>query len=56
MSEKPIIRHCYNCKWCKRWAGIDECDVRYDYIHEPRTKALFCRYYKRKGSEENEID
>lgn len=53
MSDKPMIRHCYNCKWCIRFAGIERCDVKYEYIHEPRMKARFCRYYKQKEGADN---
>lgn len=44
--NKPIIRHCYNCKWCKRFSTSDWCEVKYVYIQEPRAKALICRHYK----------
>lgn len=54
MSDKPIIRHCKNCKWHIQFAGCDpECTVKYQWCRNPRLKALFCRYYKQKGSEEN---
>ena len=51
MNEKPIIRHWRNCKWHRGSLGIEECEVKYDYIHDGRIKALFCRYYKQKDSQ-----
>lgn len=56
MSEKPIIRHCRNCKYFYLHStGGGECIVKYHYVIEEtqRLKALLCRYYKQKGSEEN---
>ena len=53
MSEKPIIRHCRNCEYFDlHHTGGGECSVRYCYVLEEfqRLKALFCRYYKPKGS------
>lgn len=43
MSDKPIIRHCNNCQYCKKW---DYCDVKYTPILMPRLSAIFCRFYK----------
>ena len=48
MNDKPIIRHCRNCKWYRGRLGIEECEVKYQYILDGRKKALFCRYYKQK--------
>lgn len=51
MSDRPIIRHCKNCEWCKcngRWSGYN-CQVRYKTLdeNEMRLTALFCRHYRR---------
>lgn len=51
MDDKPIIRHCFNCRYCIRSVGLNKCDVYYDYIHSPRSKAIFCKYYKQKELE-----
>ena len=57
MNDKPIIRHCQNCKWCTDAAFYDGyCNVKYKYIQNARKSALLCRYFKPKGSEEDEID
>lgn len=57
MSDKPIIRHCRNCKWSKLFLVSDiHCTVTYKnitYNSEQRRKALFCRYYEPRGSEDN---
>lgn len=56
MSDKPIIRHCKNCKYFEESLfGDGECNVKYQYIFSEvqRIKALCCGYYKQKGSEEN---
>lgn len=54
--NKPIIRHCYNCKWCSRGLGIDSCLVRFIFLTSAnkRLKALLCRYYKQKEGADNE--
>ena len=52
--DKPIIKHCANCKYSKYSVKKDYwgseayyyCDVRYKNISFPRIKALFCKYYK----------
>lgn len=51
LNEKPLIRHCRNCEWCKEfWLSSDiECKVTYKTIFNQRTKALLCKYYKQKG-------
>ena len=50
--QKPIIRHCRNCKYSKeRVFGDIVCTVRYTNIYEERLCALFCRHYKKKESE-----
>lgn len=55
--EKPIIRHCKNCEWHIQYAGCrPECTVKYQWCWKPRLKALLCRYFKKKGSEENAVD
>lgn len=48
--NKPMIRHCYNCEWCDRWAGIDQCDVLYEYIHDGKKKAKRCKYFTMKSA------
>lgn len=48
MNDKPIIRHCRNCKWSKVRSINSYCTVKYDVIILERIKALFCRYYKQK--------
>lgn len=49
IGEKPIIRHCRNCKWSIKYACCSpECTVKYEFCFNPRLKALFCRYYKQK--------
>ena len=49
MENKPIIRHCKNCKWRDKATLYDGyCTVKYKYIDDGRTKALFCKYYKAK--------
>ena len=53
MNEKPIIRHCKNCAYCGSallYEGY--CQVKYKYVSNGRIKALFCRYYKKKGGAE----
>lgn len=51
--QKPIIRHCKNCKWHKPlsdyYDGTIECTVRHDRykVYEQRGKAIWCRYYHR---------
>ena len=49
--DKPIIRHCANCKYSakKKYWGDEVyyyCNVRYKDISFPRIKALCCKYYK----------
>lgn len=55
MNDKPIIRHCRNCKYAElRTTGAIFCDVKYN-LHEEgfqRTDAIFCRYYKQKEEEQ----
>ena len=56
-NDKPIIRHCVNCKYGKPLVnefGTMECYVRYKFTFFPRLKALFCRYYKAKEGGKNE--
>lgn len=52
MENKPIIRHCYNCKWCERGVIVSECSVKYEVIAAPRIEALFCVHYKKRGKTE----
>ena len=48
MSEKPIIRHCRNCKYQRESLCDGYCEVKYRFIEYGRSKALFCRFYKEK--------
>lgn len=50
MENKPIIRHCRNCKWCQKYPLCDsiECNVTYKRIWYQRITAIFCKYYKKK--------
>lgn len=45
--DKPLIRHCRNCKWCQEtgFYGL-KCIVRYKNIEYPRLKAILCMYYE----------
>ena len=51
--SKPIIRHCRNCEYSEKWCSYDhiKCEVKYKTVREgwQRFKALFCKYYKKKG-------
>ena len=52
--DKPLIRHCKNCKWCEEcWSNI-KCHVRYKNIDFPRLKAIFCMYYELEDTGEDE--
>lgn len=54
MADKPIIRHCRNCQWYigPYLPGLTgDCDVKYEQCFNPRRKALFCRFYKKKEKE-----
>lgn len=59
-NKKPIIRHCYNCRYCKNSTikytafltdDIKACEVYYNRIETPRLRALFCKYYTKKEVE-----
>ncbi len=54
--SKPIIRHCRNCEYAKKWVMYDtvDCEVKYKSIwnFQQRWAALFCRHFKAKGSDE----
>ena len=58
MDNKPIIRHCRNCKWSntqKSCTGLSiYCEVRYSEVFDDfqRATALFCRHYKKRVKEE----
>lgn len=46
-NDKPIIRHCKNCKYCGPASFHDGyCTVKYKWIGNGRAKARFCKYYK----------
>lgn len=58
--NKPMIRHCKNCKYAKdkiihHILDVDEhyleCQVLYKHISCPRLKALCCKYYAQKEDE-----
>lgn len=52
--NKPIIRHCKNCKWHdKTWLGGEcaYCTVKYTLILCPRLVALLCRFYRKEEAE-----
>ena len=55
-NDKPIIRHCRNCKYWQMEGVLFDCPVIYQTaISFPRLKALFCKYYKTKeGSKDAE--
>lgn len=58
--DKPIIRHCRNCKYCEdryrhaldRYSYI-YCQVKYKNIEFERLSALTCIHYKAKKRELN---
>ena len=51
MNDKPIIRHCKNCKYSESATLFDAyCNVKYDYVDNGRIGAIFCPYYKAKNS------
>ena len=62
--NKPIIRHCKNCKWyyLNLRKGFDplnstfhhkECEVKYINIRHQRLAALLCRYYTQMEGTDN---
>lgn len=55
MGDKPIIKHCRNCKYHKSASKFDIwCDVKYKWRENGRISALFCRFYKMKAGVKNE--
>ena len=54
MSDKPMIRHCKNCKWL---TSMDFCAVKYKYKLDEfqRISALLCKYYKERKLEKWEV-
>ena len=56
MDDKPIIRHCRNCKYFDHYTFTDGgvCKVKYQYAlaEVQRIKAIFCKYYKVKEEAE----
>lgn len=53
--NKPMIRHCYNCKWYRKPSlGTEKCAVRYRYYdyQKARLRALTCMFYKQKEVKE----
>lgn len=61
MGDKPIIRHCKNCRYScenedqREYGDMPYCNVRYDYIMNARFKALLCRFYQQKESSSCEV-
>ena len=55
-DEKPIIRHCKNCRWGETCYGYIDCTVKYKTINnsKQRIRALFCRFYKKKEGGRND--
>lgn len=58
--NKPIIRHCKNCKWAVKWHGHCDsvyCDIKYKlYLDwQQRIAALLCKYYSQKDGVNNGI-
>ena len=55
--QKPIIRHCYNCRWCSKGGGWANCEVTYNgiYYSNKRLKALLCKHYCQKEGADNGI-
>ena len=58
--SKPMIRHCYNCKYYKTtiskgFGVFRQCDVKYTPIGKfPKLRALTCRFYEQKEVKEDE--
>jgi hypothetical protein len=50
-ADKPMIRHCANCKFYKDNIHGYECTVKYQYVYHYRLKALFCRFFIRRQVE-----
>jgi hypothetical protein len=50
-DDKPMIRHCVNCKYYSPLYRINgyECSVKYQYVYHFRLKALFCRFFKKEA-------
>ena len=55
MEDKPIIKHCYNCKYCMKGYAYTEygllwCSVKYKSVNlkRARIRALFCRFFRKK--------
>lgn len=46
-------KSCSMRNFCIRKTGLEECDVHYNIIHNPTSKA-FCKYYNQK--EESEVN
>lgn len=61
IMNKPIIRHCYNCKWYYRNMKTgdrynnNDCQVTYrNIITKKKLTALLCRYYCKPERTDNE--
>lgn len=58
MCEKPIIRHCRNCKWSKPCFMLSavRCEVKYKSVYDDtgRITATFCKYFTA-GSSSKEV-
>lgn len=48
--DKPIIRHCMNCKYHIFNENV-YCYVRYKYVKLQRLAACLCKFYKQKDCE-----
>lgn len=52
-ATKPVITHCYNCRYSEKLFTEYKCTVKYKLTTMPRIRALLCKYYKRKGGADN---
>lgn len=54
-EEKPMIRHCKNCKWNQVLFGktisLCYCKVKFRNVNRPRIMALICSYFSMKERE-----
>jgi hypothetical protein len=54
MNDKPMIKHCRNCKWLSE---MGYCQVKYTYkfVECQRISALLCKYYTERELEKWEL-
>lgn len=56
--DKPIIKHCRNCAFCKKssiyYFPKLYCDVCYKEINYPRIRAILCQYFVERKEDEND--